>query len=628
MTKNKIAILDAGAQYAKVIDRRVRELNVCSEILPLNTPINKLKQYGALIISGGPQSVYSQDAPQYDPKLFQLNIPILGICYGMQLMIHALGGKVEKKTRREDGPCQIEVDHQSLLFTGLKSNQEVLMAHGDSVDQLAPDFKQIADSAGLVAGVENTSKKLYGVQFHPEVDLTQNGKVILENFLFKIAQLKPDFTVEDRLHLAIAQIQQQVGNKKVLILVSGGVDSTVCASLLTKALKAEQIYALHIDTGFMRYQESKQVEQALEKMGLNLIVRDASQEFYSATTTIDGIETLPLNQVTDPQVKRQIIGDTFMRVSQSAIAQLQLDPEEVLLVQGTLRPDLIESASSKVSKNADVIKTHHNDTNLVRLLRSQGKVVEPLVEYHKDEVRQLALELGLPEAIAWRQPFPGPGLAIRILASEKPYLTADFEDISQRLAKFNNKDIKAHLLPVRTVGVQGDGRTFSYLVSLSGGDHRVKDLAFWLELLNIAREIPKYIHQANRVVYLFGNGLEENERIQTITPTLLEPMAIKQLQEADEIVNQILRRDQLIKTLSQVPVVSFPVNFGVAGARSIAVRTFITNDFMTGVPALPGKEMPIKSLLKMVKRITQEVAGVARVAYDLTSKPPGTTEWE
>lgn len=623
---NKIAILDAGAQYAKLIDRRVRELNVESEILPLNTSTKILKNYQALIISGGPESVYSPRAPKYSSDLFDLNIPILGICYGMQLMNYAMGGKVAKKERREDGPCKITINTQSILFHGLAKKQNVLMAHGDSVDQLAEGFVQIADSSGIVAAIENTKKSFYGVQFHPEVDLTIHGRDILANFLFKIAKLKADFTIQDRLVKAIADVKQKVGDKKVLILVSGGVDSTVCAALLTKALKPNQIYALHVDTGFMRRQESQQVKKVLIKMGLNLKVINAANDFYHATTLINNQITPPLNKVIDPQVKRQIIGDTFIKISKREIIKLGLKTDETFLVQGTLRPDLIESASNSITTKAAVIKTHHNDTNLVRALRDLGRVIEPLAEYHKDEVRKLAIKLNLSDEIVWRQPFPGPGLAIRILCANEPYLTKDFNDINQKLAEFSTKEVTATLLPVRTVGVQGDGRTFSYLVGLSGGKKKINDSLFWQQLFSLAREIPKYIHQANRVVYIFGEPIVG--QVTKITPTLLEPTVIAQLQQADEIVNQVLLKDKLLRTLSQVPVVSFPIYFGKHGYRSIGIRTFITNDFMTGVPAMPGREMPFASLQEIVSRILSEVPKIARVVYDLTSKPPGTTEWE
>lgn len=622
----KVAILDAGAQYGKVIDRRVRELQVESVILPMSTKAEQLAEYQAVIISGGPESVYSESAPSYDPALLELKIPVLGICYGMQLMVHALGGKVEKKAIREDGPSTVTLVPDSKLFAGLDMVQKVLLTHGDTVDQLPVGFRAIAHSAdGLLAAIENTDKQLYGVQFHPEVDLTEQGQAMFKHFLFEIAGLQPSFTLADRMETAIEYIKKSVGKKQVLVLVSGGVDSTVTAALLAKALPPEQIFALHIDSGFMRQDESKKVEQALAQLGLNLRVVDAAQAFFTGSTNIDDIQTLPLNQTISPEEKRKIIGDTFMKVAEQAVADWQLDPSNVVLAQGTLRPDLIESASQLASGKAHTIKTHHNDTGLVRQLRSEGKVIEPLQDYHKDEVRVLGKQLGLADELVWRQPFPGPGLAIRILCADQPFQTEDFAELQTQLTTLvTDSSFNAHLLPVRTVGVQGDGRTFSYLCGLSSKTSQTQPN--WVELQDLARMIPKKLHQVNRVVYVFGEPITEQPT--QITPTLLTPDVIDQLRVADEVVNQVLLKFDLIRTLSQVPVTLFPVTFGQDGKRSVGIRTFITNDFMTGVPALPGQEIPLAAVAEMVEQIQTKTPNLARVVYDLTSKPPGTTEWE
>jgi len=605
MKNHKCVILDSGAQYGKVIDRRVRELNIESVIKPLSTPASELKQYQAIIISGGPESVYASTAPKYDPKIFSLGIPIFGICYGMQLMNYVKGGKVAGLKKREDGQCTIKVNHASILFSGLEKKQDVLMSHGDSITQktLNKNFTPVAFSGNIVAAVQDLKNNFYGVQFHPEVDLTINGKKILKNFLYKVAKFKGDFSVGDRQQQAIKYLKESIGNKKVLVLVSGGVDSTVCAALLAKAIPAKNIFALHIDNGFMRYQESKAVIVALKKVGIKVNFVDASDIFIDA-----------LAGVTNPEQKRQIIGDTFMNVAETAIKNLNLDFKKVILAQGTLRPDLIESASKLASTNANTIKTHHNDTAMVRKLREQGMIVEPLKEFHKDEVRELGTKLGLPRKLVWRQPFPGPGLAIRIIATKKPYITDKFKIINKQLKSFS-----ATLLPIQTVGVQGDHRSYSYLAGISGKKT-------WKKMFEIAREIPKKIHEINRVVYIFGAPITNS--VTEITPTLLTKDVIHQLQTADLIVNKILIKYKLINKLSQVPVILFPVNFGKKGERSIAIRTFITNDFMTGVPAIPGVDIPIKALNEMVAEILKKTPGISRVVYDLTSKPPGTTEWE
>lgn len=614
-----VAILDAGAQYGKVIDRRVRDLAVHSELVPLNTPTKQLKKYQAFIISGGPESVYSDTAPDFNPEVFQLGKPILGICYGMQLMNYLSGGTVEKKARREDGLSTVTLKPTSKLFAGLAENETVLMTHGDSVDQVGQGFVVTAESDGIVAGIEDVTRQMYGVQFHPEVELTRNGQRMLSNFLFDIAGFSGTFTLEDRQQKAITYIRQAVGDKKVLILVSGGVDSTVCAALLSKALPRENIYAIHVDTGFMRLNESNAVEQALQVLGLELQIVRAADQFLNATTQINGRRTKKLSQSSDPEEKRKIIGDTFIKVAEQAVARLGLSPDQVLLAQGTLRPDLIESASVSVSRSAETIKTHHNDTQLVRQLREQGRVVEPLSEYHKDEVRQLGTELGLPAELVWRQPFPGPGLAIRVICAEEPYKQPDFTETNEKLQHFAGGRYSLQLMPIRTVGVQGDGRSYSYLAGVAGPQN-------WHELLQMARSIPQTLHNINRVAYFFGDAFDGTEP--EITVTHLDQASLDQVRAADAIVAELLLKHRLNRTIAQVPVISFPLNFGVPGNRCIAIRTMITNDFMTGVPAVPGQELPIEVLQAMVTRILKEVKGVTRVCYDLTSKPPGTTEWE
>eukprot|EP01059_Diplonema_ambulator_P020516 TRINITY_DN34331_c0_g1_i1.p1 TRINITY_DN34331_c0_g1~~TRINITY_DN34331_c0_g1_i1.p1 ORF type:complete len:679 (+),score=282.49 TRINITY_DN34331_c0_g1_i1:45-2039(+) len=661
----KIAILDAGAQYGKVIDRRVRELKVFSEIVPLSTSVEKLKAdgYTGIIISGGPGSVTASDAPEYDKTLFDSGLPILGICYGMQLLNFHHGGTIETKDQREDGQETVDTETDSLLFSSLSSKEQVLLTHGDSVGELAPGFRIVARSGSIVAAMEKADNKLYGVQFHPEVDLSTNGKVILSNFLFKICGFKGLFTPKCREQSCIDEIRSHVGDKKVLCLVSGGVDSTVCTALLSKALGPERVVAAHIDNGFMRQEESSKVAVALSSLGVTLKVFDCTDDFLNGTTectnkaTKERYTTKQLKDTIQPEEKRRIIGDTFMRVAEKITKSLDLDPSETFLAQGTLRPDLIESASSLASTKADAIKTHHNDTELVRELRKAGRVIEPLKDYHKDEVRELGMALGLPKDLVMRQPFPGPGLGVRLICAEEPFICDNFDAVNRMLKELvniesasaevvkrvksafgdnleplKNSNLAATILPFKTVGVQGDGRTYSYLCSLSSNEK-----PNWQQLFVFARLIPKVCHAINRVCFTFGKAVEGP--IKSITQTWPRKEALDQLREADAAVNKLLIEHDLTIALSQVPVVSFPIDFDIEhtesakrqrteGRRSIAIRTFITNDFMTGVPAVPGnKEMPLEVLDKMVAEVSK-VAGISRVVYDLTSKPPGTTEWE
>lgn len=621
MISEKIAILDAGSQYGKVIDRRVRELKCECEILPLNTPASIIRSsYQGIIISGGPNSFQDKNAPVCDPSLIELDIPILGICYGMQWLNIIYGGKVESGSIREDGQIEIEIDSTNLLFDGLDKREKVLLTHGDSCQDLPEELQVIGRSPNHIASLKHKKKPFYGVQFHPEVDLTVNGKKILENFLLKVCKFSGSFKIEDRLTKAIEEIQAQVLEKDVVVLASGGVDSTVCCALLYKALGVEKVHAIHINNGFMRMNEDVLVKEALEKIGFQLKVIDASQAFYNGVTNINSQQTAALNTIINPEEKRKIIGDTFMKVIMKEIESLGL--KHFILAQGTLRPDLIESASHLASSKADIIKTHHNDTALVREKRKEGLIIEPLKDYHKDEVRQLGRLLGLPEQLVARHPFPGPGLAIRILCLDQPFITKEFDQIQMNLKDIAKSfGFSANLLPIKSVGVQGDGRSYSYVAAIHGKQE-------WEGLFQLAKEIPKTIHQINRIVFVFGEFEEKNI---SFTKTLLEEDVILQLKNADFIANGLLfklEKGEIMKTISQIPVVLIPISFGKNGERSIVLRPFITNDFMTGVAAVPDKDIPAIALNEIAAEITEKCKGISRVLLDLTSKPPGTTEWE
>ncbi|AIN98306.1 glutamine amidotransferase, putative [Leishmania panamensis] len=645
-----IVILDAGSQYGKVIDRKVRELRVETKILPLDTPAEKLcndTKLMGVIISGGPTSVKDETALAYDKAIFAMRKPVLGICYGMQMLTGLYGGEVCRGRVREDGQDSIQIDTSSPIFAGLDSTETVLLTHGDSITDTGTELKVIArSSAGIIAAVQHQSLPLFGVQFHPEVGLTVSGETIFKNFL-KLCGCKFSFTMEDREAVALRLIRERTSNgQKVLCLASGGVDSTVCAMLLLKALGPERVVCIHIDHGFMRLHESAQVVEALNAAGVRVHLVKAQDNFATASTAMTAkrgraaYTTNKLCETTDPEEKRNIIGNTFMSVCDRVVKELQLDVENLLLAQGTLRPDLIESGSKYASANADAIKTHHNDTAVVRVLRDAGRIIEPLCDYHKDEVRDLGVRLGIPRHLIERQPFPGPGLAIRTLCTDgTPFRDANFADTEATVKRLCMGDdasfaevaafvqsvaLSACILPVRTVGVQGDGRTYAYASALSMQTFPTTEQ--WVALMQLAKAIPKTAHAVNRVVFMFGPP--QSESPSSVTRTYLTTDVLDKIRVADDKVNGILMKHQLVRSLSQVPIVLIPVGFDKTGCYSVIVRTFLTNDFMTGIPATPGSAFMPLTVLKEIVSELEKLEFVSRVMYDLTAKPPGTTEWE
>ncbi|HLS39939.1 MAG TPA: glutamine-hydrolyzing GMP synthase [Ornithinicoccus sp.] len=502
-----VLVVDFGAQYAQLIARRVREADVYSEIVPHDTPVRDIleRKPAAVILSGGPASVYEEGAPRLDAELLRAGVPVLGICYGFQAMAQALGGKVERTGLREYGETRARItDTSSTLFDGQPAEQPVWMSHGDAVTAPPEGTRVTATTPGAaVAAFEDDERRLYGVQWHPEVLHSAFGQRVMENFLLRGAGIEPSWTREHIVEELVEQIREQVGDAHVICGLSGGVDSSVAAALVQRAV-GDQLTCVFVDHGLLREGEAEQVEKDfVEATGVDLVVVDAQQRFLDA-----------LAGVTDPEEKRKIIGREFIRVFEQAardvagVADEEGHPVE-FLVQGTLYPDVVESGGGTGAAN---IKSHHNVGGLPDDL--QFTLIEPLRTLFKDEVRQVGLELGVPEAIVWRQPFPGPGLAIRIVGE----VTAERLRILRRADAIAREELTRAgldreiwqcpvvlLADVRSVGVQGDGRTYGHPIVLRPVSSEDAMTADWARvpydvLARISSRITNEVPEINRVV--------------------------------------------------------------------------------------------------------------------------------
>jgi len=494
-----VAVLDFGSQYTQVIARRLRECQVYSRVYRFDTPADRLKADGVqgIILSGGPSSVLSLGAPRPDMEIFNLGVPVLGICYGLQLLGQLLGGRVMPSTEREFGRGTLTVDRDSPLFKGIKKEIKVWNSHGDKLTQLPEGFETIGQTENSnYAAIENAERRFYGLQFHPEVFHSEQGTDIIRNFLFEICGCRGDWTMAHYIETSVEKIRQAVGDKHVILGLSGGVDSSVAAALIDRAI-GRQLTCVYVDNGLMRKGETEAVEKLYgENFDLNLVVARAGDIFLDA---LDG--------VTDPEAKRKTIGKLFIDVFESEVAKIG---EVDFLAQGTIYPDIIESIPID-GNPAALIKSHHNVGGLPERMRL--KVIEPLNELFKDEVRKLGEELGLPKSVVWRQPFPGPGLAVRVIGEiTRANLTTLREADAILLEEIKAADFYYKVwqsfcvfLPVRTVGVMGDERTYDNVIALRIVESIDAMTADWAnlphELLQrISNRIINEVKGVNRVV--------------------------------------------------------------------------------------------------------------------------------
>jgi len=605
MKRDEIGVVDFGGQYAHLIATKVRCLGVYAEILQPEDSVERFAQCKGIILSGSPSLSAFDEDNAYDMRLYDLPIPILGFCFGHQEIAKYYGGKVEH-TEREYGPAVLEIRGKSPIFAGLQREETVWMSHGDTVTVAPSGFDEIGISVtgGIShhnAAIANDSLRRYGFQFHPEVDDTVHGEEMLRNFCINICGCKPEWSMKNYINEAIDRSREQAAGRPVFLLVSGGVDSTVCAVLLGRALGADALYLLHIDNGLMRKGESATVIQELKKRGLekNLHHVDASDQFLK---NLEGI--------IEPEMKRKIIGETFIDVFRKEAERLNLDG--CVLAQGTIYPDTIETGGTK---RADVIKTHHNRVPMIQRMIDQGLVIEPLAELYKTEVRELGEELGLPEEIVWRHPFPGPGLGIRLLCSDG--LNPDAEKFSESqqalVAMMNGTGIRGAVLPVRSVGVKADLRSYEHPVMLWGNVSADR-------AESIAAQIFQKVPGTNRcVVDLSEDGVNLARPLAaTVTRERLEL-----LRDADAIVMNALQHYRLYRDIWQCPTVFVPLEINGKGREFVVIRPVLSERAMTARPALLPRE-----ILTQIRDQILKLPNISGVAVDVTTKPPGTIEWE
>lgn len=606
MQHDAIAVVDFGGQYAHLIATKIRRLHVLAEIRQPEDPIEAFHHYKGIIVSGSPSlSSFGEDSA-YTKAIYDLDVPIVGFCFGHQEIAKHYGGTVVNGGR-EWGPADLHVVGNCPLFKGLASPSRVWMSHFDSVTSVGPGFEETgyttlgeSGTPHHFAAIGSNSLRRYGVQFHPEVDNTVHGTDMIANFVFGVCGCVPSWTMERYVEERVEQVRQQVGEQSVFLLASGGVDSTVAARLLGLAIGPERLHLLHVDNGLMRKGESQAVLDTLRQFGL-----DQNLHFLDATTTF----LSALDGVVEPEQKRRIIGDTFIRVFEEEARRLGIEGH--LLGQGTIYPDTIETGGTR---RADTIKTHHNRVPVIERMIEQGRVVEPLADLYKVEVRELGEKLGIPHDLVWRHPFPGPGLGVRLLCSTGAESRDGFDQTEPAVASVSARyGLAAMALPIKSVGVKADLRSYEHPVLVTGQ-------APWETLLELAAAVFREAPGINRCIWNLGTA--QPARVRPLAATVTRAR-LDLLRDADHIVMEGLRRHGIDEAIWQCPTVLVPMEVDGRGREFVIVRPIHSERAMTATPA----ELPAALLSELRDEILR-LPGVSGLALDITTKPPGTIEWE
>lgn len=625
MSREKIVVLDFGSQYAHLIAKRFRMLGYYSEIALPSADISFFENAKGIVFSGGPSSVYDEKVPEFNSKILELDIPILGLCYGHYIVQLGYGGKVKKADVGEFGFATLELNEnvKCPLFDGIEKEQQVWMSHQDAVYECGEGFEIVGSTKDCkFAAMQNLSKKRFSLQFHCEVKDTPCGNKLFENFAL-FCKMEKNWDQDTVLEIILDNIKKDAKDKNVLLFLSGGVDSTVAFALLNKALGQERVLGLHIDNGFMRKNESQNVADLYHKFGFtNFIVEDASESFLNA-----------VKGLTDPQKKRMAVGENFISVRNEVVAKQHLDEDKWLLAQGTLYPDIIESGGTK---NSNTIKTHHNRVGGIQKLLEKGLVIEPIKELYKDEVRSIGKKIGLNDELVMRHPFPGPGLSINVLCSDGVLSDGDKAELNNaqkelekiELTQFCEKctaKMTRSVLPVKSVGVQGDFRTYRFPAVLTfaeeeNGFYHIPHK--WEKIESASSTITNSSSLINRTILRLWKrpGLSDGDF--KLLEGYCDKKRLDQLREVDNIVLTELHKSNWYNRIFQHLTIDIPYA-SKADHACFVLRPVVSEDVMTARFAHLDLE-----LLKVIIEKISKLDFVDALYYDVTNKPPATFGWE